>query len=211
MDADVSINLSDYLIFPTMEETLREIVPLVQHRRRDGISVVRMYLDDINDFAKEEPVYVVDGIMTDDTEYFMSLNPLEIQSIKVIYNQEKLQALGSIGQNGVILVETKIHNNEENVKRSPKTFSISGLNPALPFNHGHNVQEDEVRTPSLIASLYWNPNITLDSTGEATISFNTSDVTGHYRMEIFGVTDSGLPITGSATFTVKYSPEKTRK
>ena len=73
--ADVSIELSEYMILPTMEETLREIIPLLQHRWRNEKHTVRVRLTEPDAMGVDDPAYFIDGVLTNDTDYFMSLKP----------------------------------------------------------------------------------------------------------------------------------------
>ncbi|HEY4965330.1 MAG TPA: hypothetical protein VII28_02980, partial [Puia sp.] len=48
------------------------------------------------------------------------------------------------------------------------------------------------RHPDFRTLLYWNPNVYTDSTGNATISWFTSDLPGNYVIVVNGVSQSGL-------------------
>ncbi len=85
------------------------------HRWHNGKSVVRVWIDDIDKMGTDDPVYVIDGVMTDDTDYFMSLKPENVSTIKVVCTMEKLRVFGAVGRNGVVLVETKLLDNAKNV------------------------------------------------------------------------------------------------
>lgn len=127
----IAINTNDYQLFPSMVETLREIIPFSQHRIVRGKSIVRIYDHEAEAFRTVDPVYVIDGIVTDNTEYFLSLNPSDLVSIKLVYKADKLREFGSIGDGGMFLVETKIPNNAVNVPRSEQTFLLQGLTKSI--------------------------------------------------------------------------------
>jgi uncharacterized protein YfaS (alpha-2-macroglobulin family) len=57
-----------------------------------------------------------------------------------------------------------------------------------------------------LSALYWNPDVTTDDAGNATISFYTPDNTGEYSIQIDGITYSGKPVTASGKFNVVYQP-----
>ena len=199
---DLEINLSDYLLFPTMEETLREIIPFVMHRWHNGQSIVRVFIDDIDMMGTTDPVYVIDGVMTDDTEYFMNLKPENISVIKVICTTEKLRVFGAIGKSGIVLVETKLLDNAKNVPPAKLAFEITGLTTDAPFkNKGDKLAP---RVPEIRSTLYWNPDITTDDQGEATISFYTADNTGTFNLQLDGITTKGEPVFSENTFNVKF-------
>jgi hypothetical protein len=204
--ANHEIDLEKYLVFPTMEETIREIVPMVQHRKIKNVSTLRVYFSDINKQATVGPIYIIDGVMTDDTDYFMRLKPTEVSKIKVVNTREKLKTFGAIGRGGVIMVETKLTDNFSKVPRSKNSFIVHGLSdPANRKLFSDASFKD--RTPDLRSSLYWNPEIRIDDDGEATFTFYTSDVTGDYAIILEGIAPSGEPVFIEGGLSVEYKPE----
>lgn len=201
--ADQEVDLEKYLVFPTMEETIREIVPMVQHRKSKGVSSIRIYFSDINRQATVNPVYIIDGVMTDDTEYFMSLKPTDVAKIKVVNTREKLKTFGAIGRGGVILVDTKIPDSYTKIARSKNSFIVHGLSAPVAVKNVDKLNNQE-RTPDLRSSLYWNPTVEIDANGEATFTFFTSDVTGEYQLQIDGFTESGKPVYAEKQFLVEF-------
>lgn len=202
---DVTVNLRDYLLFPDMEETLREIIPFVQHRWHSKQHVVRVYLPDVEAFGKESPVYIIDGVLTDDTDYVMSLKPEDIATIKVVCSNDKLRTFGLIGNSGIVLVETTIPGNAANVPVPVTTLKVHGITPVKPLLTGADANATQ-RYPQVLSALYWNPDVTTDDAGNATVSFYTPDNTGEYSIQIDGITYSGKPVTASGKFNVVYQP-----
>lgn len=201
--ADLTINLNEYQLFPTMAETLKEIIPYSQHRVIHGKNIVRIYDRERELFRTTDPVYVIDGVMTDDTDYFLSLRPGDLVTIKIIHSAEKLNAFGSIGQGGIFLVETKIPNNSELVSRNNHTVQLKGLNETLVPKIQSLLHESD-RNPDLRTNLLWLPNLILDESGNATISFNTSDVPGQYKIIGEGITQDGKPFVFTKDFEVVF-------
>ncbi len=201
--ADEEIDLEKFLVFPTMEETIREIVPMVQHRKSKNVSTIRVYFSDINRQATVGPIFIVDGVMTDDVDYFMRLKPTDVSKIKVINTREKLKTFGAIGRGGVIMVETKIKDNFNNVPRSKNSFVVHGLSAPVQKKPFDGTQFKQ-RIPDLRASLLWEPAVKLDENGEATFTFYTSDVTGDYSIVLDGITPAGEPLHIEGQFSVEF-------
>ncbi|MCD9016463.1 hypothetical protein [Parachryseolinea silvisoli] len=202
---DVTVNLRDYLLFPDMEETLREIIPFVQHRWHNKQHVVRVFLPDLEALGKESPVYIIDGVLTDDTDYFMSLKPEDVATIKVVCSNDKLRTFGQIGKSGIVLIETTIPGNAASVPIPVTTLKVQGITPIKPLLTGADADAIQ-RYPQILPALYWNPDVTTDEAGNATLSFYTPDNTGEYNIEIDGITYSGKPVTASGKFNVVYQP-----
>jgi hypothetical protein len=202
---DVTIDLDKYTIFPTMEETLREIIPMVQHRRQKNESVVRIFFADLDQMAPESPMYIIDGVMTDDTDYFMKLKPAEVSKIKVVHSQEKLKTFGAIGLGGIIIVDTKLPGNEANVPRSKNSFRVHGLSEPIAVKP-YVASKSNARIPDLRTNLLWAPEITTNENGEAAIDFYASDVTGEFQVRLEGMTLQGEPFYKEQTIKIAFKP-----
>lgn len=204
-DADVTIDLDDYVLFPTMAETLHEIIPYLQYRKAGGRETVRMYLPELARSGTESPLFIIDGMLTDDADFFLRLSPADVDKIKIYYTQFKTNKLGSMSRNGVVIVETKLPGYAEKVAASARTLKMIGLSPGLPFPQKPEIwQENNPRAPRLRSTLYFNPYIRLNDNGEALFTFTTTDDTGTFVIHIEGLTTDGIPFTAQKTFMVKY-------
>ena len=202
--ADITIKMEEYHLLPTMAETLREVLPYAQHRKIHGRDVVRIFNHDIREFRDTEPVYVIDGVMTDDTDYFLSLNPADVASIKLVHSDEKLSTFGAIGIGGMIIVETRIPDNHRNVSKGERTFTLKGLNKPLQQRVVSHAVNSTARVPDLRTNLLWQPSLFTNATGEASISFYASDVPGTYRIEGEGISSDGQLFTFQGEFEVVF-------
>ncbi len=205
---DITIQLKDYILFPSMPETIREIVPYLSYGLKNGRDIVRVQLkdDSVNPpmvrAGSEDPIYIIDGVVTDNTNYFINLSPSEVANIQVIFNEAKLARV-EFGENGIVIVETKINNNHKNVPRSETVFRVNGLTKAKAFNQTVN-ESSNLRVPKFNTTLYFNPQIITDKNGKATISFYTPDNTGNFRVRAQGFNSTGEPFSIEKDFTVKF-------
>jgi hypothetical protein len=199
--ADIERRLSDYLLFPTMHETLLEIIPAVKSRAQKNI--VRVWLDDEQREATADPLYIIDGVVTDNTSYFLSLNPAEVSTIKVINRHSKLSLIGSIARHGIILVDTKIANHSNKIPRASNVFRAMGLATQPVWKT--STFSTHPRVPDLRSTLYWNPDVTVTD-GEVAISFPAADNTGRFRVQVDGITSEGIPVFAETNFSVSFLP-----
>jgi hypothetical protein len=204
---DFVANFSDYYIFPSMEETIREIIPWLQHRRVNQKETVKLYIKDLDKSGEDEPLFIIDGIMTNRTDYFLSMKPADVISIKLINTLDKLEYFGVMGYNGVVVVETKIPQHGIQVARGENIINIQGLNAPLAFTSIDHEQKRNSRIPDLRANLFWSPGIFTNEKGEAGISFYTSDDTGSYLIIVQGLSKDGRPFYAESSFTVSHSPD----
>ena len=202
---DIKVNLADYLIFPTIEETLREIVPFVQHRKikgKDAVRVVRR-VGEYKIVAEEKPLIVIDGVVTDDSDLFLRMKPADILTIKVINRSEKLDMFGDLGKGGIILVETKLPDFAVSMPKPETIIKAIGHSETLLF-HSARYSASNLRTPELRTNLFWSPNVVTDEKGEAAISFYTNDIIGDFIVRVEGITTEGKPFHTEETFKVTF-------
>jgi hypothetical protein len=203
-EVDVSVKVQDYVVFPTMEEMIREIIPYLQHRKVGDRTTVRVVLFPNNKVPAYDPLFLIDGIMTKSTAYFLSLNPSEIISIKLIKDINKLNRFGSLGKNGIVLVYTKKESHPE-LQKINTQLEVKGLNK--PYEHYSPTEIDrfQVRKPDFRSTLYWNPNVQVDASGKANVDFYTSDDVGTFLIRIQGITSDGRPFEKTDSLTVSFS------
>jgi len=206
---DYTIKVSDFVVFPTMEDMLSEIVTFVQFRKRGSESTVRLFYryEKSVRFYKQDPLYIIDGVMSTNTAFFLSLKPEDILTIKIVNNPNKLGQLGSLGQNGIIFVESKQGNLSQ--KMSENLFPVIGLSRSAgtlkPVTAKLN---SNPRVPDLRSTLYWNPILKTDFRGYNEITFMTSDDVGPMKIKVQGVTNDGRTFAAEKIFTVQLNQDR---
>ncbi len=198
-----TFNLDDYARFPTVAETLIEVVEHAWHERRNGPTRyvnVRERENDPYYLVDILPMVVVDGAMIQDHESLLYFNADEVSSIQVYrnefyYNNRVFQ--------GALKVNTSNKSFYAKMQGDFLQF-IDLLSPELDISYQqpkYSEEEDLSRVPDYRTQLYWNPNLILENKNEE-IQFFASDVKGTYRITIQGFTDYGRPVNLSKTITV---------
>ena len=184
---DISKETKDYVPFQTMSELVREILPAVEHRKIHDRNIIRVYTHK-RPTNYTGPLYIIDGVLTKDTEKFLSLNPADVISIKVVKDGVKLRHFGALADHGIILVRTRL---EPNSFRQENTFIKEGFSQEGISEVYKGKVVRGVRVPDFRPCLYFNPEITADASGKATFSFNTADDLGEYSVEVTGFSKTG--------------------
>jgi len=207
--ADFSVDAQQFLVFPVMEEMIREILPFVQHRKRGDKVTVRLILIEgtLNSIPLSEPLYIIDGVMSKNTDLFLSLKPSEILTVKVVRDKTKLSRLGAIGKNGVIFVQTKNAIGEK-VMANGKLLTIEGLSKPVDFKLNDYAKNSNKRIPDFRSTIYWNPLVKTESNGRARVSFYTSDDVGEMIIKFQGITNEGIPFSSEKTISVTFQQAK---
>lgn len=201
--ADVSINLEEFVIFPTMEELIREVIPSLLHRKVSGKSIVRVMLSDASVITTGDPLYVIDGVMTKNSTYFLSLKPSEILTVKIVKNINKLQRFGAMGKNGVVLVQTK-KPDSENLTKLSNIIQVKGLSKPFEFRSPDYSVKSNTRIPDFRSTLYWNTSLKTDSHGKVSFSFYASDDIGPLEVKLEGITSKGNPFSAESKVEVVF-------
>ncbi|GHM99249.1 hypothetical protein WSM22_07390 [Cytophagales bacterium WSM2-2] len=196
--ADIKLNISEYLMMPTIEDVAKELLKGVEYRKIGGRHVVRVNTTGKMPSNHAGPLYVIDGQITKDPTYFLGIKPADVISIKVVRDSQKLLALGKLGANGVILVNTK---NPITIKDKNR-LDFSGL---LPVAKGFQGKSSATNLPDLHSCIFWLPQAQTNGTGPTEIQFNTTDDVGNFRLQVFGTSVTGAPLFQELPFDVKYS------
>jgi TonB-dependent SusC/RagA subfamily outer membrane receptor len=103
---------------------------------------------------------------------------------------------GSRGANGVILIYTNKGVGQKRRAVLAPDFTIPGHAAERVFySPKYDVKIDAHNTADYRATLYWNPSVTTDEEGNATIEFFNSDTVKKIQLSIEGLSPDGIPGT----------------
>jgi TonB-dependent SusC/RagA subfamily outer membrane receptor len=147
-----------------------------------------------------QPLFIVDGIPVE-MQSPTDLNPNDISSVTVIKGAQATALYGSRGSNGVILINTKngfyypyrqqgsVPDNYASLYVKPRKFS-----PTQEFYSPiYDSQEPVEERTDFRETIYWNPLVTTDRRGEATLTYYNSDALTSFRITAEGIGLNGLP------------------
>ncbi|MFZ6013848.1 MAG: hypothetical protein ACOYXT_26140 [Bacteroidota bacterium] len=205
MGADFTVNMADYVLFPKMEDLLREVVPFVKHRKKGEENSIRMSarVETTSKKYKDDPLYIIDGTMTRNTNFFLGIKPDQLMFIKVLNNPNKLSHLGKLGENGVIFVESKKGDLAKSLP-AENLFPVVGLCEIVEFPEANPAAKDRTRVPDLRSTLYWNPLVKTDAAGRADVSFFSSDDVGPLKIVVRGLTADNRPVYAEQIIQVSF-------
>ncbi|HLZ17712.1 MAG TPA: hypothetical protein VKQ08_11755, partial [Cyclobacteriaceae bacterium] len=203
---DVTVDVQKYVVFPTMIELIREVIPSLQYRKEGGKNRVLINLPEaLWEMKTGNPLYVIDGIATKNTEFFLSLKPADLVTLKIVNNLQKLNRFGFMGKNGVVMIQTQKGDVREPLDGSKL---IEGLNMPISSSIPGHSDARFARRPDFRSTIYWNPTIETDSAGKASIEFSCSDDIGKLSICIEGFATGGKPFSSTKEIEVVLSSEK---
>ena len=150
-----------------------------------------------------EALYVIDGIPLDvsTNKNFGNgsiINPREFKSIKVINPNEAVTLYGARAANGAVVIETKsgyydfgLYDTKprplkyNGLRIQPRSFTATRTYYGVP-GIGYKKERSDFRT-----TVYWNPTVTTDDAGKASVSFNNNDAVSSFRIVAEGVSQTG--------------------
>jgi len=199
----VTYQLDDYKRFPTVAETLIEVVENAWHERGKGKQRFINVRERQNDPYYEVdilPMLVVDGALIQDHDIVMDLDASLVESISVLRDE---YYYGNRVYQGVLMVNTIEGNYYNNLSESYIKL-IDLFSPQLAvahFKQDYNIESDSERIPDYRNQLLWFPYFQFQAPSR-TIQFFTSDVKGKYLISLEGFTISGVPISIKKLITV---------
>jgi len=192
-NADLSVDVKNYIELPTIEDVFRELVP--------GVFVVggvgNRHFNVFNKKRKElyrNPIVLLDNIPVFDIERLMLLNAKSIDSIEVYYSK---YYLGDEFFNGIISLKSSTDNFASFKWRDNSIFvSFNGISLPHVFKMPDYSLSMSINTiPDFRTTLYWNPLVDLSEEREYT--FYTSDYCSKYEIIVKGFDENGIGYYGT--------------
>lgn len=199
------IILDDYTRFPTLEESLVEVVKFAGFRKGNtGNAYIRIgqdfksYNEEYNDFPA---IVLIDGVFIPNHESIKTYDSRNIEKISLTRDQFRL---GQKEYQGIISIETFDKDYLDNYT-SENSLVVPFEQPVLKKNYfiqTYPVNDNPYsRIPDYRRMLYWNPQLTIqDSTYD--FEFYTSDLEGTYEIVLNGFTTYGKPLRVTKEFKV---------
>ncbi|GAA4272162.1 hypothetical protein U6A24_11700 [Aquimarina gracilis] len=200
----VVYNLDDYTRFPTVKETIVEVVDNVWIEKNElGEShfAVRGYYPTQSN-NNLSTLLIVDGIVEQEHEQWIDYDARKIKNISFVRDR---YFLGSKVFEGVLVFETFEGNYVENLHKDyllnttlsrPQSYKNYYTQQYSPSNNVYN------RIPDFRNQLLWKPNVLIHNE-TVNIPFFTSDVNGVYEIVLEGFTNNGIPVSVKKYFEVR--------
>ncbi len=186
-------DLDEFTRFPTLRETLVEIVQHVWIRREtDGSRTfwVRAPLDPAgSEYTEDPPLVTVDGVLVADHDALLDFDARRIRRIRVLREKKRLE---NRTYQGMVAIETLGGDYADNW--SSPSGQVFPYEPPAPVKSYYRQGEGPPHHPDFRYLLLWEPQVELE-TPLLEFQFRTSDVPGTYRIRLEGFTTYGKPVT----------------
>ena len=198
-----SYDLDEYTRFPTLSETIFEFVYMVKIGRIGGERKFRVFSRELDGFTTSSTLVLLDGVPVFDSEQLINYNPYLLKKIEVFDGRH---AFGDRVYESVLLFTTHAKN-LPNYQLGPGALLFKYDFPFLPIPFVSPDYQDESlrnsRLPDFRHTLYWNPEVKVETGKPVELSFYTSDLTGNFEVSIEGFDSEGKMVSGKSYFEVK--------
>ncbi|MEH6770950.1 Ig-like domain-containing protein [Maribacter arcticus] len=203
------IKLDEFTRFPTIRETLVELVPNVWVKRLDNRNYtfwVREKLEKYEiEFESDPPLVMVDGVFVQDHTAILDFNARLVDKISILRDP---LVLGDKKYLGMVVIETIEGDYLNRIVDHNLAINDLEMPTSLKnyFNQSYAAENvDKFKNiPDFRSQLYWNPTILIDqNSNEKNYEFYTSDISGEYEIVLEGFTTYGKPITVKKIITIE--------
>jgi hypothetical protein len=203
------IKLDEFTRFPTIRETLVELVPNVWVKKLDNGNYtfwVREKLEKYEiEFESDPPLVLIDGVFVQDHTSILDFNARLVDKISILRDP---LVLGDKKYLGMVVIETIEGDYLNRIVDHNLAINDLEMPTSLKnyFNQSYAADNMEKfkNIPDFRSQLYWNPTILIDqNSNEKNYEFYTSDISGEYEILLEGFTTYGKPITVKKTITIE--------
>lgn len=177
--------------FPTMEETITEVVKGVVFAKNKNNYSIHVYDYDPNYESELPALIVVDGLIIEDLKELFTYSPKNINKINVV---KGIYYYGAKSFNGIVAFTTKNGDYETKLKGNfmlrPKLLRPQSKKEYFQPDYANNKNE---RIPDYRHQLLWIPKVDL-SNPASVLKFYASDVSGKYTIILEGFSANGKPV-----------------
>ncbi|MBS7229831.1 hypothetical protein KHA90_02240 [Flavobacterium psychroterrae] len=177
--------------FPTMEETITEVVKGVVFAKNKNNYSIHVYDYDPNYESELPALIVVDGLIIEDLKELFAYSPKNIHKINVV---KGIYYYGAKSFNGIVAFTTKNGDYETKLKGNfilrPELLKPQSKKEYFQPDYANNKNE---RIPDYRHQLLWLPKVDLNNP-ESDLKFYASDVSGKYEIILEGFSANGKAV-----------------
>lgn len=154
--------------------------------------------------TSNEPLYLIDGFPVS-RETILNTYVGDVESVDILKGTAAA-IFGARGMNGVLALNMKSGAVYAKSSRRTGVMNLTNVGYYVSrefFSPDYSTEKQEHAKPDFRSTLYWNPEVQIDSTGTAEVSFYNADYITNYIVKIEGVTAEGVPLRAVTHFDSK--------
>ncbi|MBX2967631.1 MAG: hypothetical protein KF845_15930 [Cyclobacteriaceae bacterium] len=205
LPADILYFPDDFEVLETVEDFIDEIITQAKVFKRKGKKIIRVRNSENSQnifFYEHNPLFIIDGYITDDVDFLLNIEPYKIRSIEIAWSLPTINSAGvnALADNGIFAIYTK---SGLGANLGLKKLYDEFHEPAVFKNAAYNRKTSQETIPDFRGTLYWNHNVQHSEASK--LVFYTSDEIGKLVIEAVGVTEDGLLVSGRKVVEVEHA------
>ena len=196
----IHYHLDDYVRFPSVIETIVEIVPSLQLKKSKGEWKLTMIAQDATGFRRyktENLLVLMDGVILSDISNIVSFDAMLLEDIDIY---DRTVVFGRTAYRGAVNFVTK--KNYVTVLDFPSNVTVTdfhGVSYPVAYRGGAAPGSGQ----DLRQLLYWDPVMKMASGKDTSIEIKAPSYKGQFRVVAEGFASDGSPIFREAWFEVR--------
>lgn len=157
----------------------------------------------ISGFRLTKPLVLLDGM---EIEYdgIAGIPVSMIERVDILGYIEGYRLFGERGRGGVMSFTTRNDWGSNSVNLTSVNVKLSGYNePRIFYSPRHHNTLEENFKPDLRSTLFWEPNIKVESNKKYLLNYYNADNSTKIKIIVEGITSNGIPVTGKTEYEVK--------
>lgn len=197
------LKVDDYILLDSLPEFFYELVPNIRFVRNKGKYSIRISDPESGISFEEKPGIFVDGVLYSDHTAVAHIPMHMIDRIAVL---PAVYYFSSFTFGGIVDLHTK-NSDFSTVPLLPDMTRVM-----LPLASGseiiymapdYSLLNSQKRTPDFRHLICWEPDVSIETPEETTISFYTGDLSGDFTVKVCGLSDEGQLIQSETSIWVE--------
>jgi hypothetical protein len=185
------IEFKNYINLDSLREYIYELVPSVKFSKRKGESEIMIFDQVTLNYLEDKPGIFLDGVLYENFSEIAKIPVRDLERLAIIPTTYYYKDF-TFG--GIIDIHTK-KSDFNSVKllsnMSRFIYPMADANEWKFVSPEYSTGGSAARIPDFRYLLYWEPDVRVDKSGEASLHFYTGDVKGRFIVKVVGISDKG--------------------
>ncbi len=206
LQPDKSYLMQDFQLLKNVEEFIDHVFTKVRIVKKDGRKTVRLFDPNAQKFLEDQPWYMINGYLTAREEAVLQIPVQNIERLDVFYRRSTITQYFPplMIRNGVVAIYTKDRKKPEELMEANNTFTWEGLAQPKDFELPATRRNTADKVPDFRPLVFWHPQILANNSGQATVTFPTTEAVGRFLIYVEAVSKEGKTGTGYTTYMVEF-------
>jgi hypothetical protein len=196
---DMRYLLDDYTRFSKLEDVFREYVRPVGVTKRQGVFHLTVFTDANRYLIDQEPLVLVDALPVFHMNTLFTYDPLKVKTIDIV--QHKYFKSGAVFPGIISLKTFRGRTDGEMIDPNANVLAYEIVQKQRKFYSPSYDTAISTHMPDFRSTLYWNPSLRADASGNTEVELFSSDLEGKFVISIRGFS-SGKAMAGNIYFNV---------